>query len=196
MCGRYYIESDQADSELADILEELQRIHGNSEAHAAMKLGEIFPTNIVPVLFSQGPTLMKWGYSGYGNRVINARSETVLEKPMFRRSMMERRCLLPASGYFEWMRTPSGGKSKQKYALFQAGQSTIYMAGLWREEQGEALPVFVILTKAAGAGIAEIHNRMPVILPEAARKAWLSTSADPGRLMDMAAESMDYRPVS
>ena len=110
---------------------------------------------------------MKWGYSGYGNTVINARSETAFEKPMFRKSMQERRCLLPASGYYEWRRTPSGGKSKQKYALYRAGQPTIFMAGLWREEQGERLPVFVILTKAAGPGIADIHDRMPVILPEA-----------------------------
>ena len=63
---------------------------------------------------------MKWGYSGYGNKVINARSETAFEKPMFRKSMQERRCLLPASGYYEWRRTPSGGKSKQKYALYRA----------------------------------------------------------------------------
>lgn len=125
---------------------------------------------------------MKWGYSGYGNKVINARSETAFEKPMFRKSMQERRCLLPASGYYEWRRTPSGGKSKQKYALYRAGQPTIFMAGLWREEQGERLPVFVILTKRPYAGDFAGGG--------------LSPHADPGRLMGMAMEDMVIRPVS
>lgn len=193
MCGRYYIQADEGmGDELRAILAEVERRQGNSEAHAAMRIGEIFPSNIVPVIGAEGASLMKWGYSGYKNRVINARSETAFEKPMFRRSMMERRCLIPASGYFEWRRTPSGGKSKQKYALYRPGRP-IYMAGLWRMEQGEALPVFVILTREAGPGIAEIHDRMPVILPEDAREAWIAPQADAGRLMEQAVREMAFR---
>ena len=193
MCGRYYIQADEGmGDELRAILAEVERRQGNSEAHAAMRIGEIFPSNIVPVIGAEGASLMKWGYSGYKNRVINARSETAFEKPMFRRSMMERRCLIPASGYFEWRRTPSGGKSKQKYALYRPGRP-IYMAGRWRMEQGEALPVFVILTREAGPGIAEIHDRMPVILPEDAREAWIAPQADAGRLMEQAVREMAFR---
>lgn len=193
MCGRYYIQADEdMGRELRAILAEVERRQGNSEAHAAMKVGEIFPSNIVPVIGAEGASLMKWGYSGYKNRVINARSETAFEKPMFRRSMMERRCLIPASGYYEWRRTPSGGKSKQKYALYRPGRP-IYMAGLWRMEQGETLPVFVILTREAGPGIAEIHDRMPVILPEGAREAWTAPQADAGRLMEQAVREMAFR---
>lgn len=175
----------------------LHKIEQKSETtvkHAAMKLGEIFPTDIVPVIGAKGAELMKWGYSGYKNRVINARSETAIEKAMFRKSLLERRCLIPASGYFEWQRTPSGGKTKQKYALYQPGQP-IYMAGLWRQEQGEALPVFVILTREAGANIAHIHKRMPVILPAEICTEWVSDRADAGLLMEQAAHEMAFHAV-
>lgn len=192
MCGRYYIDAEA--QELRRILREVERKQGNTMAHAAMKVGEIFPTNVVPVLGADGAALMKWGYSGYKNRVINARSETAIEKPMFRKSLLERRCLIPASGYFEWQRTPSGGKTKQKYALYQPGKPT-FMAGLWRQEQGEELPVFVILTREAGAGIAHIHDRMPVILPEALWGPWVSDTADPAPLMEQALQTVAFRAV-
>lgn len=192
MCGRYYIDAEAG--ELCRILREIERKQGSAMAHAAMKVGEIFPTNIVPVIGARGTELMKWGYSGYKNRVINARSETAIEKPMFRKSLLERRCLVPASGYFEWQRTPSGGKTKQKYALYQP-DGPIYMAGLWRQEQGETLPVFVILTREAGESIAHIHDRMPVILPEAVCAEWVSDAADAGRLMEQAVRQMAFRAV-
>lgn len=102
MCGRYYIETEDMDQQLKQIIEEAERRQSDPELRAAMRLGEIYPTNIVPILTSQGPELMKWGYSGYRNRIINARSETAMDKAMFRRSLMERRCLVPASGYYEW----------------------------------------------------------------------------------------------
>lgn len=137
---------------------------------------------------------MRWGYSGYKNQIINARSETAAEKPMFRKSLLERRCLIPASGYYEWKRTESGSKSKQKYALYCPSRP-IYMAGLWRQEQGEALPVFVILTREAAPAIANIHDRMPVILPDGTRQDWLSAGADPGSLMMQAVQDMAFRAV-
>lgn len=194
MCGRYYIETDDMSEQLRRIIAEVERRQGDSEAHAAMKLGEIYPTNIVPIIAAHGPELMKWGYSGYKNRVINARSETAFEKPMFRKSLLERRCLIPASGYYEWRRTESDGKSKQKYALFRPGQP-IYMAGIWREEQDEELPVFVILTCEAGKGIAEIHDRMPVILPDGAREAWIEDDADAGAVMEQAVREVRFEMV-
>lgn len=192
MCGRYYIQTDT--EELSQIIAEVERRQGNSDVHAAMKVGEVFPTNIVPVISGNGAELMKWGYSGYKNRVINARSETAFGKPIFRKSMIERRCLIPASGYYEWQHTQSGGNRKQKYALYCSGRP-IYMAGLWRLEQDEALPVFVILTRGAGPGIAVIHDRMPVILPEPVRKAWISDSSDVGALMEKAVDEVAFRAI-
>ena len=192
MCGRYYIETDT--EELRQIIAEVEQKQGNSEAHAMMKAGEIFPTNIVPVIGSDGASLMKWGYSGYKNRVINARSEIAFEKPMFRKSLLERRCLIPASGYYEWRRTESGSKSKQKYALYRPGRP-LYMAGIWRREQGEALPVFVILTREAGPAIADIHDRMPVILPEETQQDWLSGGAAVGLLIRQAVQEVAFQAV-
>lgn len=192
MCGRYYI--DVETEEIRHVLHEIEQKNETAVQQTAMKLGEIFPTDIVPVIGARDAELMKWGYSGYKNRVINARSETAIEKAMFRKSLLERRCLIPASGYFEWQRTPSGGKTKQKYALYQPGKP-IYMAGLWRREQGEALPVFVILTREAGVNIAHIHDRMPVILPEAICAEWVSDRADAGLLMEQAAHEMAFHAV-
>lgn len=194
MCGRYYIEPDSRDETLLALLDELARERGNCEAHAAMRLGEIFPAQIAPALTSDGPRMMKWGYTGSKNRVINARSETALEKPMFRNSMLFRRCLLPASGYYEWQRTPGGSKTKQKFALFTSAP-LLFMAGLWRQEQSEDLPVFVILTRCAAPGLAWLHDRMPVILPPQAQRAWLNKTADPAAAMALAIEEMDFAPA-
>lgn len=194
MCGRYYIEPDDQPSYLNLLLNQIEQRYRGTEALAAMRLGEIFPSNTVPVIAREGAQIMKWGYTGYKNRVINARSETALEKPMFRSAMLSRRCLIPASGYYEWRRTESGAKSKEKFAFYRPDRP-LYMAGLWREEKDEALPLFVILTREAGQEIAGIHDRMPVILPETQIVAWLM-SPDPGAVLDQAILSLVYQPVS
>lgn len=193
MCGRYYIEPGSQPGYLNLMLSQIEQRYHGSEALAAMHLGEIFPSDVAPVIARDGAQLMKWGYTGYKNRVINARSETAFEKPMFRGSLMAKRCLIPASGYYEWQRTACGAKAKQKYALSIPGQP-LYMAGLWREEKSEALPLFVILTREAGPDIASIHDRMPVILPQHLIVAWLM-SPDPGPIMDQAILSLAYQPV-
>lgn len=194
MCGRYYIDTNLDSEALSKILADVGRNYGNSAAHARMKTGEIFPTNTVPIVSYEGVRLMKWGYSGYKNRVINARSETAFEKPMFRKSLLHRRCLVPASGYYEWQRTGSGAKSKQKYAFYSPGD-LLYMAGLWREEQGEDLPVFVILTREASASIASIHDRMPLILASDACSEWIRPDADAGSVMCRAVTALTYSPA-
>ena len=99
MCGRYFIDVD--DMEIQEILAALGH-------DARIKTGEIFPSNVVPVLtVERKPQLMQWGYTRFDGKgkVINARSETVTEKPMFQKSMREKRCLIPASHYFEWKDT-------------------------------------------------------------------------------------------
>ena len=192
MCGRYYIDPEEG-GWLKDLLGLVEQRHRNSDALGRMRLGEIFPSHVVPILAQDGPQLMKWGYAGYGNRVINARSETAFQKPMFRTSLLERRCLIPASGYYEWKRTDSGAKTRQKYAFHRPGQPLL-MAGLWRQEQGEDLPVFVILTREAGPEIADIHDRMPVILPDYAVRPWLS-GPDPELVMTHALQTLAYQPV-
>jgi putative SOS response-associated peptidase YedK len=147
-----------------------------------MPLGEIFPTNIVPVIAPNKqhiatPYPMQWGFTmqGKGQPLINARAESVLEKPIFRKPLLERRCLIPATNYFEWEKQDN---KKIKHALRDPISQVIYMAGIYRYEQEKQLPVFVILTRDAAPGIRFIHDRMPVILPKEAREAWVSDSAD------------------
>lgn len=171
MCGRYYIEID--DKELAEICQAVvQQKQDESEQLEIKFSGEVFPTDIVPVITRQGRYLpMKWGFSGFDGRpVINARSETALTKPMFREPMLTQRCLIPASGYYEWKR--ADGK-KIKHRIYIPG-GPIYMAGCFRQEKGRPCASFVILTKAASGGAETIHDRMPVIIPKAHADGWLS----------------------
>ena len=177
MCGRYYIEID--DSELEEIVREAEKRLKTYPGQIAMKTsGEIFPTDIVPIL--TGPDRyepMKWGFVNFkGKPVINARSETALEKPMFQKAMRERRCLIPASGYYEW-RAEDGKSKKTKYRL-HSPDGAIYFAGCFRQEKDSALPHFVILTRPASESVATIHDRMPLILPAGLTGSWFSGDPD------------------
>ena len=177
MCGRYYIEID--DSELEEIVREAEKRAKEYPAQITLKTaGEMFPTDIVPVLTGHDRCEpMKWGFINFkGKPVINARSETALEKPMFQRAMLERRCLIPASGYYEW-RAEEGRSKKVKYGL-RLPDGAMYFAGCFRQEKGSPVPHFVILTRQASEGIAAIHDRMPVILPAAQAQAWFHGEPD------------------
>lgn len=184
MCGRFYIDKEIPIEELKDIIAEVNRkIQNNPEyEQIKMPLGEIFPTNIVPVIAPNKqhiatPYPMQWGFTKFDGKghIINARSESALIKPIFQKSMLERRCLIPATKYYEWK---TEGKTKLQHALYDPNIPLIYMAGIYRYEQEKKLPVFVILTRKAAEDIRSIHDRMPVILPKEAREAWLSDSAD------------------
>jgi putative SOS response-associated peptidase YedK len=166
MCGRYYIEVD--DKTLGEIIEAVKR---SPEDTLTLKTsGEVFPTNVVPVIIgSRQYRAMKWGFTASdGKPVINARSETALTKPLFAASMRERRCLIPASGYFEWKRE---GKTKTKF-YFHSDSGALYLAGCWRSEPGSA--AFVILTRDAVNGCETVHDRMPVIIPRNLANEWLN----------------------
>ena len=105
---------------------------------------------------------------------FNARSETAHEKPMFRAAFKRNRCLVPASGFYEWKKT---GKEKQPHHIAMADGSPMTIAGLWERwpdpESGDEVRSCTILTTEANAFMAEIHNRMPVILEPRQFTAWL-----------------------
>ena len=105
--------------------------------------------------------------------------------------MLEGRCLIPASNYFEWQALPDG--KKRKYAIF-SGEPVLYMAGLYRREPGAELPAFVVLTKAAEGGISFLHDRMPVILAPAEQLSWLNGELDVkecGRVVELRVEGAE-----
>lgn len=169
MCGRYFIDCDDGgDEELESVIDALQR-------KADIRTGEVFPANVAAVIANSrqmkpAPFAMKWGYAMGGSRLlINARSETAADKAVFADGMRQRRCLIPASHYFEWERQ-SGRKTK--YAIKPVSVGAMFMAGVYRIEQGRA--AFAILTREAAREIAFIHDRMPVILTGEALGDWLN----------------------
>ena len=153
--------------------EELREIFDRTEGE--FKTGEVFPTEKAPVLIEQSggitPEAVAWGFPEFRGKgvIINARAETVPEKPMFRRSLATMRCVIPSSGFFEW--THSGPKTKYRFNLPGAG--VLYMAGLYQDFGGERR--FVIITTVANDSMVEVHNRMPVVLQGTERDAWLSS---------------------
>lgn len=193
MCGRYFIDLDMDDGTLAQIISDLNR---RGAGESLKTSGEVFPTDLVPVLArsragNEKPFAMRWGYTlSNGRRVINARSETARERAMFAEGMQARRCLIPASGYYEWRRQE---KARDKFAVRTDGGGTMYMAGLYRYEGGA--PVFTILTRAPAPSVAFIHDRMPVILPPDAAREWLNPMCSAQDVLQKAALSVSAGAV-
>ena len=125
--------------------------------------------------------LLRWGLVphwakdvGIGNRLINARAETVAEKPAFRQAFSRRRCLVLASGFYEWGQTPAG---KSPFFMSPGSGECLAFAGLWEQWRGggeETLETCVIITTAANAKLAKVHERMPAILAADAQALWLA----------------------
>lgn len=195
MCGRYFIDGDDLPEELERILEELNRKNTPENLKTS---GEIFPSDVVPVLANSRrqdvqPFAMRWGYSFPGGRpVINARAETAAEKPLFRDGMRQRRCLIPASSYFEWERREG---QKTKYAIRPAGAEMLYLAGIYHLENhdGAVIPSFAILTRSAAPEIAFIHDRMPAILPPDCARDWLKVENRADEVLRRALQEMELQ---
>lgn len=123
---------------------------------------------------------LRWGFvpdwydsPGGGPLLINARAETVAEKPAFRAAIRARRCLIPASGYYEWHTTPEGGKLP--WYIRRADGAPLVLAGLWQDwgRDGQRLTACATLTTAAGSCTAHIHDREPVLVAEPDWPLWL-----------------------
>lgn len=113
-----------------------------------------------------------------GARMINARAETVEEKPSFRAAFKRRRCIVPASGFYEWMKKEGG---KQPYYITAADGDLLGFAGLWENwsgPNGEELESCTILTTAANDDVSRLHDRMPVILAPEDYDEWLGAGGD------------------
>ncbi len=166
MCGRYNFTVEQND-EIIEILEKL-----NAKFHnTAVKTGDIYPTNQAPILTLQqeeiSPAISAWGFPKFNEKgvIINARSESAFEKRTFRDSLLNRRCIIPSTGFYEW------DSEKRKFLFRMEGTKVLYMAGLYTR-YGEELR-FVILTTEANASMKEIHTRMPLVIPKQEVSAWI-----------------------
>jgi putative SOS response-associated peptidase YedK len=126
-------------------------------------------------------TTMKWGhFVTFGSDsppvfLINARSETVLQKRTFAESMNERRCLIPADGFFEWKRDAKG-RAKQAYYFQRKGGEAYWLAGLYWNAEGKQPNRYIVLTTAPNELLRPIHDRMPVILTDDAARQWMDSS--------------------
>ena len=176
MCGRYSL----APEESREIMDIIRQVQGN------FKTGEIFPTDPVPVLMEAGdelaPEVMVWGYPGVGGKgrsIINARSETALERPMFRQSLLGRRCVFLTTGFYEWGHS-GGQKRKYRFQLPGRGRA-LYLAGLWNDYGGQRR--CVILTTAANPSMAGIHDRMPLVLEREQLADWVHGPQATGELL-------------
>jgi putative SOS response-associated peptidase YedK len=123
-----------------------------------------------------------------GRRLINARLETIAAKPAFREAATRRRCLIPASGFYEWGAAERGQK-KQPYFIAPTREPLLALAGLWerwKSPTGERLETCVIVTVEASPELAAIHDRMPLIVPRDAHATWLDPSTNVAAIAELA----------
>ncbi|PZA09885.1 SOS response-associated peptidase [Rhodopseudomonas palustris] len=203
MCGRFVITSAPA---------AIRQLFGYADQPNFPSRYNVAPTQPIPVVIvDQGARrfrLMRWGLIPSWVKdprtfslLINARAETVQDKPAFRNAFRRRRCLVPADGYYEWK---PGGSRKQPYFIHPAGGGPIGFAGLWETwigPNGEELDTVAIVTTAARGRLAELHDRVPVTIAPDHFARWLETDeTDSGAVMALLRAPADsefvWHPVS
>ena len=191
MCGRFLFSAEEND-EIRDIVNDVQRRYKRDELNFVMA-GDVHPTVSAPVLVAKDnrviAELQRWGLprpqsSGY---VINARAETALERPMFRSSVLERRCVIAANAFYEW------DNAKYQYIFRPLNGGCLYMAGLF--DRVEDVNCFVILTTAANASMQSIHDRMPLILQREQVRPWLTEKDTTVQMLGMVPPLLDVAAV-
>lgn len=182
MCSRYFLDADGNIIAYTFTVPVHDRIR---------KRFNIAPTQDAPVIRAANDggarevAMMRWGLVPswakdikFGTRAINARSDGVATKPAFREALRQRRCVVPATGFFEWQGEPG---RKQPFAITKPGHELLAFASLWerwKPAEGEPVETFTIITTEANEQVAKIHDRMPVILPMSAIDTWLKALPD------------------
>ena len=175
MCGRFSNHHSEA--------EVVARFGVGAVVFASPPRYNAAPSQMISAIVENGERKLvglKWGLvpswakdPAVGNRMINAKAETLAEKPSFKRVLAERRCLIPADGFYEWKAT---GEGKQPYHFRRRDGGLFAFAGLWdewRSPEGETLRTCTIVTVAPNELLAPIHDRMPSILKRKDEAAWL-----------------------
>jgi putative SOS response-associated peptidase YedK len=184
MCSRYFLDAD------GNIIAYAFRVPASD---AIRKRYNIAPTQEAPVIRLAKPdeaapdaprerelAMLRWGLVPFwakdisvGNRMINARAESAAEKPAFRHALESRRCIVPATGFYEWQGAPG---RKQPYAVTFPELPVFGFAGLWERwnsASGDRVETFAIVTTDANDAVAKVHDRMPVILAPEQADTWL-----------------------
>ncbi len=206
MCGRYVVFTEEENAEIQEILEGINQrykaeasrmktgeifpmdtapvIIGSSGTSSTSGSSDCAVNTVSSCASDRSGTaknlqLFKWGFPNYmkaGSVIINARCETLQEKPTFRKLLAAGRCLIPASGFYEWKAAAGSTRQKDKYLIRSAGSGLIYFAGLYgsfSDKSGMPSTRFVIITTDANGQMSEIHHRMPVILEKDQALAWI-----------------------
>ncbi|MCH6199912.1 SOS response-associated peptidase [Aquiflexum sp. LQ15W] len=187
MCGRYSLSKSKIELE--------ERFQAEMLADFKPRYN-VAPTQLVPVITSESPKGFSFFYWGItpdfaknkpvSQKFINAKAETVNEKISFKSSFEKRRCLIPADGFYEWKKL--GKKTKVPYRFTMANNEAFAFAGIWEEyenEKGEINHTFLILTTEPNRLVAEVHDRMPVILKKEDEKKWLDKYSTESNLIQM-----------
>jgi putative SOS response-associated peptidase YedK len=199
MCSRYFLDAE------GNVIAYTFKVPVNESIRQRFNIA---PTQEAPVIrVAKGGgrevALLRWGLVPFwakdlkiGTKTINARSEGIEAKPAFRDAVRQRRCLVPATGFFEWQGEPG---RKQPFAVTLPGQPLFAFAGLWerwKPSEGEPVETFTIVTTDANEQVARIHDRMPVILPMDAIDTWLTAPPDEARkLLQPYAGEVNLRAV-
>lgn len=192
MCTRFYVEPAPFERLItrAGALSLADDIAAQLGKAPAMS-GEIRPTEAAAVMaMSRSGRMavfpMIWGFSSGASKapVVNCRLETADSKELWHDSWQRRRCIIPASRYFEWehITAPDGKKrTGDKYLIQPKSGSATLLAGLYRFEvrDGLRVPVFAVITREACGGVRALHDRMPLIILESDAAAWISPDSDP-----------------
>jgi putative SOS response-associated peptidase YedK len=202
MCGRFSF------SPLAKILED--RFDVKVDPSLYKPRYNCAPSQNLAVITNAKPdqlSYFKWGLIPFwakdekiGNRMINAKSETIQEKPSFKNAFKRKRCLVLSDGFFEWKKI--NAKEKIPYRIFLKDEPLFAMAGIWdtwKNQEGNPVYSFSILTTSANQLMENIHHRMPVILDRKGEKEWLKET-NPGDLIKLfdpfSTEKMTAHPIS
>ncbi len=198
MCGRYGFVPPHDFYERFDVDNEIEDLRDNYN---------VAPGEIMPVITTQSPKkvyLMKWGLvpvwakdPRIGYKMINARSEGIEKKPSFRGPIKNKRCLIPASGFFEWARV---GKEKTPYYFQLKTKEVFAFAGLydiWTDAEGRETKTYTIITTSANGVVGKIHDRMPVILHAKDEAVWVDNSKyEEEKLLDFLEPYPDHEMIS
>ncbi|MEZ4925610.1 MAG: SOS response-associated peptidase [Saprospiraceae bacterium] len=199
MCGRY---------SFAPKLKQIEEDLSNVVLPAQLEIKyNIAPTQSAYVITGDNPLAlqkMEWGLVPYWSKdgkntgkLINARLETIDEKPSFREPFTNRHCLVPADSFYEWRREPNNRKIP--FRIFNKDNRILFMAGIWDEwkDAGQIKRTFSIITCSPNKEMAEIHNRMPVILADqVAQMDWLKQKGDMVHLEPLKDGTLDMYQVS
>jgi putative SOS response-associated peptidase YedK len=205
MCGRFTLTVDPGQLQEAfpwvDFPENIPRRYNIAPSQ---------PVGVVPNDGNNRLDFFNWGLIPFwakdpkiGNRMINARSETIDEKPSFRGSFKYKRCLVLADGFYEWQKQP-GSKSKIPYFIHMKDSGPFAFAGLWdtwQSKDGSEIKSFTIITTEPNDLLRDIHNRMPVILHPESYSAWIQEGESDSHLLKSflkpyPGEKMEAYPVS